>query len=297
MCAQVDEETGEIIASAPDTAQLPLPTSATKLCATVAPLDTAVPPSLPLPSTVVCGGAPTAPDITAATTPRGGAEPAKRGQGGMQFFHPSERKHGKALAPQIASKRLGSTVPLEIRRSAGKPHAVTDDVTHATDAGIDPTGHSSTAVTDDGADEGVGVDDEAGGGVADAASRLTPRDAGCVGTGAPLAVIHDVTATPPQARRLVNDTGVPTHMLTPICDKNSYYAHWFDATKPSAVQRVCADYVRGLQWVTKYYFQGIASWAWYSHCDTMLVNVSCCAHVKCMASCVHQHWYIDRHVS
>lgn len=48
--------------------------------------------------------------------------------------------------------------------------------------------------------------------------------------------------------------------------KYLYYQSFFGSNR--GVQNVCAEYYKGLQWVTKYYFDKVASWSWqypYTH--------------------------------
>lgn len=51
----------------------------------------------------------------------------------------------------------------------------------------------------------------------------------------------------------------------PVLWKKRYYQHYFEASTP--VSRVCQDYMRGLLWTTRYYFDGCPSWRWFYHHD------------------------------
>lgn len=42
-----------------------------------------------------------------------------------------------------------------------------------------------------------------------------------------------------------------------------YYARKLHARTPREIQDVCAEYIRGLAWVLRYYYKGCPSWLWY----------------------------------
>ncbi|XP_066932891.1 5'-3' exoribonuclease 1-like isoform X3 [Clytia hemisphaerica] len=47
--------------------------------------------------------------------------------------------------------------------------------------------------------------------------------------------------------------------------KRHYYMEKFDMdiVEDSAIQKICLEYIRALQWIAHYYFNGLQSWSWY----------------------------------
>ncbi|KAI9217115.1 XRN 5'-3' exonuclease N-terminus-domain-containing protein, partial [Blastocladiella britannica] len=48
--------------------------------------------------------------------------------------------------------------------------------------------------------------------------------------------------------------------------KNHYYTtklEFDDRTNPDALQALMGEYIRGIQWVLRYYYDGVASWGWF----------------------------------
>jgi 5'-3' exonuclease len=49
--------------------------------------------------------------------------------------------------------------------------------------------------------------------------------------------------------------------------KPRYYRHYFDNDNPELIDDICANYLTGIMWITKYYLNKCCSWSWYYKYD------------------------------